>query len=136
MRAGSDPDTYDTPTYRRSQTSGELLTLSAATTARASFIAPSGLSADAELVSLLTAADGGGLSHSDSVTVTVAGPTLTKDPPTLADPVTVAQSVSEPVDADAPAEEGRPRRSRSTIPPMAWCRPARGGGMSTSTRPS
>ena len=72
--SGSDPDSGDTLGYSWSQTSGSTVTLSGGDTATATFTAPSGLTADAVLVFTLTVTDAGGLTGSDTVTVTVEGP--------------------------------------------------------------
>ena len=67
----SDPDAGDTLSYAWTQTAGEDVTLTGADAAAAAFTAPSGLSADAVLTFSLRVTDEGGLSHQDTVRVTV-----------------------------------------------------------------
>ena len=71
--AGTDPDADDALTYAWSQTGGATVTLSNANTATVAFTAPSGLIGNHAFAFTLTVTDSGGLSHSDRVSVTVAG---------------------------------------------------------------
>ena len=66
--SGSDPDTGDTLSYAWMRTSGAMVTLAGADAATATFTAPS---ADSVLIFRLRVTDEGGLSHEDSVSVTV-----------------------------------------------------------------
>ena len=72
--SGTDPDAGDALAYAWTQAGGENVALSGASTATASFDAPSGLTEDATLVFTLTVTDAGALTHRDQVTVTVEGP--------------------------------------------------------------
>ena len=76
--SGEDPDAGDTLSYSWTQTSGPAVTLSAASAAATTFVAPSGLEQDAVLGFQLRVTDGGGLSAEDAVTVTVKPPPLLK----------------------------------------------------------
>ena len=68
--ASTDPDNQ-TLTHAWTQTAGTNVTLSSATAAKPTFTAPSGLSGNAALTFRLTVADEGGLTATDTVTVTV-----------------------------------------------------------------
>ena len=69
--SGSDPDAGDELTYAWTQTGGTSVTLSDAAAAAPTFTAPTGLTADATLIFSLRVTDKAGLSHQDSVSVTV-----------------------------------------------------------------
>ena len=68
--ASTDPDSQ-TLTYAWTQTTGTNVTLSSAAAAKPTFTAPSGLSDNAALTFRLTVTDAGGLTATDTVTVTV-----------------------------------------------------------------
>ena len=70
--SGTDPDAGDTLTYAWTQTGDPQVSLSGADTETATFTAPTGLMSDATLVFRLRVTDAQGLSHEDSVSVTVA----------------------------------------------------------------
>ena len=65
--SGTDPDAGDALAYVWTQAGGENVALSGASTATASFDAPSGLTEDATLVFTLTVTDAGALTHRDQV---------------------------------------------------------------------
>ena len=71
--SGTDPDTDDELKYQWVQTGGDTVTITDADDedGSATFTAPSGLTADVTLTFTLTVTDAGGLTHSDTVTVTV-----------------------------------------------------------------
>ena len=69
--SGSDPDAGDELSYAWTQTGGTSVTLSDAAAAAPTFTAPTGLTADATLIFSLRVTDKAGLSHQDSVSVTV-----------------------------------------------------------------
>ena len=76
---GSDPDAGDTLTYAWTQTGSEVGTLTDASTAAATFTVPAAVTETTTLTFTLRVTDPHGLSHEDSVTVTV-----TVDPPLTA----------------------------------------------------
>ncbi len=81
--SGSDPDADETLTYAWSQTAGTSVTLASASSAEATFSAPSDLAADETLTFRLRVTDAGGLFAEDETNVTVlavvAAPKLTVD---------------------------------------------------------
>ena len=69
--SGSDPDAGDTLSYAWTQTGSQVGTLTDANAATATFTAPAALTEDTTLTFTLRVTDANGLSHEDSVTVTV-----------------------------------------------------------------
>ena len=69
---GTDPDSGDTLSYAWAQTGGDTVSLSATSTATATFMAPTGLSADTSLTFTLRVMDDEGLYHEDHVSISVA----------------------------------------------------------------
>ena len=69
---GTDPDAGDTLTYGWTKTAGPAVTLTDADTATATFVAPAGLIEDAAFSFELTVTDAAGLTHTDTVSVTVS----------------------------------------------------------------
>ena len=73
--ASTDPDTGDNLNYAWTQTSGQSISINGANLAQATFTAPDVvLGSPEELIFQLTVTDGGGLSSSDSITITVVEP--------------------------------------------------------------
>ena len=72
--SGTDPDAGDALSYAWTRTAGPAVTLAGAQTATATFTAPTGLTADASYTFRLEVTDAGGLSHEDTVAVTVTPP--------------------------------------------------------------
>ena len=77
---GEDPDAGETLAYAWTQTGGATVTLSSASSAVATFTAPSNLSADETLTFRLRVTDGGGLTADGSVRVTVAAASVPAAP--------------------------------------------------------
>ena len=94
--SGSDPDAGDSLTYAWSQTGGTNVTLASASSATATFAAPSGLQADETLTFRLRVTDGGDLSAEDEISVTVlaapSDPDGTRDGATRLDANAAARS--------------------------------------------
>ncbi len=100
----SDPE-EETLTYAWSQTSGETVTLSGATTAAPTFTAPEQLAADAQLVFSLTVTDArNAASTADTVTVTVTAGS--NDAPTAhaGDDQTVAEGATVTLDGSGSSD--------------------------------
>ena len=70
--SGTDPDARDTLTYAWTRTAGPAVALGGADTATATFTAPAGLTVDTTFTFQLTVTDAAGLTHTDTVSVTVA----------------------------------------------------------------
>ncbi len=103
--SGSTDPEEETLTYAWTQTSGETVTLSGATTAAPTFTAPTQLVADAVLVFSLTVTDARGLaSTADTVTVTVTAGT--NDAPTAdaGEAQTVAEGATVTLDGSGSSD--------------------------------
>ena len=103
----SDPDEGDSDNlkYRWTQTGEPMVTLADANAATTTFTAPSGLTETTALSFTLTVTDGDGLSHEDTVTVTLVPqpPVITSETRFTVAENTTAVATLTATDADTPA---------------------------------
>ena len=126
--SGSDPDAGDAATlgYAWTQSTGPAVTLNGEDTATANFTAPTGLTEDTGFAFTLTVTDVGGLSHEDTVAITVvpAPPVATIAHATT--PVTegTAAEFTVSLDRNAPADLSIALRVTETGSMLAVAQPA------------